>query len=400
MSDTATQPAAQSDATPGPLRAGGASPIRRLFRGLLIGLFLVSLVAPTFDLLFKLDPNPLPLRTHVAFPEISFDRSILALPGKLQWYVESTMGFRGTLVRLHGLFKLDALDVSPSPTSDIVVSPWFFKINERVLDDFRRVDPFTESQLRRWRTVLEERRDWLARRNARFIFVVAPNKETVYAEIMPAWITRLDRPSRLDQLVDYMRKNSDVVVVDLRPALLSHKAEGRLYHHTDTHWNDLGAFYGYRAIADRLHESFPAIRPLQRESFELRETLVTGGDMARAAGLKRDRLEPLMQLINSGLAAHMAGGGPLIFDRMDVAYKDDFVTQCPRGEIASAVILRDSFGELLLPYLAEHFQTAAWSWTLDFPVSMIESNHPAVVIQEVVERRLMSVNPDEFPAIP
>ena len=42
------------------------------------------------------------------------------------------------------------------------------------------------------------------------------------------------------------------------PALLRHRSEGRLYHLTDTHWNDRGALAGYRAIVESLVASAPS----------------------------------------------------------------------------------------------------------------------------------------------
>ena len=53
-------------------------------------------------------------------------------------------------------------------------------------------------------------------------------------------------------------------------------------------------------------------------------------------------------------------------------------TRAPDGEIPSAVILRDSFGEGLLPTLALHFQRATWIWTYDFPAQAIAAEKPAV----------------------
>ena len=55
--------------------------------------------------------------------------------------------------------------------------------------------------------------------------------------------------------------------------------------------------------------------------------------------------------------------------------------------------MRDSFGEALLPTLSRHFQEARWLWTDDFPARAIEEQHPAVVIHELVERKLTGLEP-------
>jgi hypothetical protein len=372
-----------------------ASDPRRVFGRALVVTFLVLLGIGNLDLMLHLDPNPSPLREVVPFPRPHLDRSLVHWPGELRWYVKSSMGFRSALVRARGLLAWNWLHGSPAPTSVVRADPWLFLRNERVLEDFRRVDPFTDAELALWGTELERRRLWLESQGSHYLLVVPPNKETVYAEAMPAWATRAPGPSRLQQLTAYLKATSKVTVVDLTAALESKKGEGRLYHFTDTHWNDLGAFVGYQEVARRLAEWFPALRPAGLDQYVVSEELVPGGDLARTCGLKLDLPEPQIQLrARPGFdLARNDKGQPLTFDRMDVRGQRRFVTQAPAGEIPSAVILRDSFGEALIPFLSRHVRAATWIWTYDFPADTLTELRPSVVIQELVERKLMAIDP-------
>ena len=47
------------------------------------------------------------------------------------------------------------------------------------------------------------------------------------------------------------------VLLDLRPPLRAHKNENRLYNKTGTHWNYLGAYYGYLGLMRRVPGLFP-----------------------------------------------------------------------------------------------------------------------------------------------
>ena len=68
----------------------------------------------------------------------------------------------------------------------------------------------------------------------------------------------------------------------------------------------------------------------------------------------------------------------------------DLVTsEMPDAEIPRAVILRDSFGMSLVPFLAEHFGHATYLWTTDPTLKQIERERPSVVIWEITERFLM-----------
>ncbi|HEX3698267.1 MAG TPA: hypothetical protein VH374_23045 [Polyangia bacterium] len=356
--------------------------------------FLAALVAPTLDLIFKWDPYPSPLRDPVPFPSFRATASLRRLPGQLAWYLKESMGFRGSLVRTRASIAW-SLGVSPAPESVVRADPWLFLRTERVIDDFRRVEPFTEAQLQGWRSTFEARAAWLAKRGSHYLIVVAPNKETVYADAVPRWFTRLPGPSRLEQLKQYLATTTNLDFLDLSATLMAHKTDARLYHFTDTHWNDNGAFVAYRAISERLEQWFPRIRTLDARDLTHEMQLTPGGDLARMCGLKRDRLEPQewLSLSPTVIPSTFADGSPITFERMDVRGRQLFETRSPSGEVPSATILRDSFGEALIPYLSRHFQTATWIWTYDFPSELIDAQRPRLVIEELVERKLMVLEP-------
>ena len=86
------------------------------------------------------------------------------------------------------------------------------------------MDPFAAKDLDAWTRVLEERRDWLAARGIAYLFVVAPNANTIYPEYMPDRIRKASFRSRLDQLIDHLKANGFFNLVDLRPALRKAKS--------------------------------------------------------------------------------------------------------------------------------------------------------------------------------
>ncbi len=74
---------------------------------------------------------------------------------------------------------------------------------------------------------------------------------------------------------------NDPAWLELRPALRAAKREGVEYFPGDTHWNDLGAYHGYRAIMRRLGLPALAHDP---------DKLVRGSrpvDLARMSGVMR-----------------------------------------------------------------------------------------------------------------
>jgi len=92
-----------------------------------------------------------------------------------------------------------------------------------------------------------------------------------------------------------------------------------------------------------------------------------------------------------------ASGGDLKVTTVDVVYRQKVVTECSDGEIPKAVIFRDSFGEALMPWLAQHFRRAVFVWSDEIVPEVIEQEQPDVVIQEFIERRLTTMQPENPP---
>lgn len=357
-------------------------------------LFLLALATPLGSMILHLDRGPkLSENRHLAErPRLVLrPRELASFPGTFRYYFADHFGFRDTLIRLHGLLCLRLLGVLPNPDVTRGKEGWLFLANERSTDYYRHTELFTPAELERWRQVLEARRNWLAARGAAYLFVVAPNKETIYGEMMPELLTQVAPESRLDQLVTYLRGHSDVRLVDLRGVLTAAKGEERLYHKTDTHWNDRGAFRAYRAIMAAVPASVSGATALPWDRFERTERDTDGMDLTRQIGIRdvfRERRLDLTPTRPLGLAA---------VDQDDVRP----VAVSARGtDLPAVVVFRDSFFSSLLPWLAESFGIGLYLWQDEFAVEPIDRIHPQVVIQEIVERKLMQLEPSNPPLPP
>jgi len=90
----------------------------------------------------------------------------------------------------------------------------------------------------------------------RYVFILIPNKETVYPERLPDSI-RPSGPTRMDQFFAWMRARSTVDVLDLRPAFHAARAADTgpmdpLYTPHGTHWTSRGVYTAYEAVVGHL----------------------------------------------------------------------------------------------------------------------------------------------------
>jgi hypothetical protein len=362
--------------------------VRKIAETLVIVLFLGIISLPLAGKLlptegaFALTENrrPAPLPTiRLAGPGWGY--SIVSFPRRFERYWNDSFAFRWYLIRAHSLAKL-ALGVSPSPKALVGQNGYLFYAAEQSVDYFRNAKPFTAQELARWREDLEQRRDWLAERGIRYLVVVAPDKETIYPEFMPPALRPVRSESRLDQLLADLRLHSKVEVVDLRPALMRAKASGRVYHKTDTHWNDAGALVASREIIARLHTWFPAMSdaPLQGS---IRTRVTAGGDLARILALEDRFPEERIDWVPAGPARARPESSDA-YASADVA-----VMECADCTGPHVVMNHDSFNTNMAPLLAEYFRRVVYVDGTKLDPAIVEREKPALVIQEFVERVLM-----------
>ena len=324
-------------------------------------------------------------------PALPFSRAELrTFPARFEAYYNDQFAGRGTLIRWLNRAKVEALHVSSSGQVCIGKKGWLFYTVEPTGADYQIMKPFTEAELLRWRRMLEARRDWLAARGIPYVFLVAPDKQSVYPEVLPRVLRCRSRPqTRLEQLVKYLEAHSDVRLLDVRKPLQAAKARDRVFLLTDSHWNDRGAFIAYQSLVERLNRWFPEMRALPPEAFAEFCHKGKGGDLARMLGLE-DRLpeEEIGLAPRVPLHAHLVDPGfqvPSLPPEMQPVVMEGANPRLPR-----AVVFRDSFAGRLVPFLSEHFRRAVYLWQelYQFDAALVERERPDVVIQEIAERKL------------
>jgi alginate O-acetyltransferase complex protein AlgJ len=321
------------------------------------------------------------------FPRLAWrPSSILAFPKEFGEYFQYNFGFRRNLIRWHT--KLVGKTLGKNPSSNVVEGKegWLFLGENGTIEDYRGMLPFTPQQLERWREGLERRRAWLARQGIHYLFVLCPDKHSIYAEYMPDRINRVRTQSRLDQFMEYMKKHSRVEILDLRPALLESKKQHLCYQPRDTHWNSIGAFVGYQQTAQRLRTWYPDIRVLDMSDCEVCQQENPLTDLVRLQG--KENVKTVMDGIRpiGGFRAELQQ------DPNDCDNRFFELTRSARygAPIGRLLMVHDSFANLLIPFLAEHFRDALYIWGKDdrFLPQTVLDYKPDVVIEEIVERRL------------
>lgn len=180
-----------------------------------------------------------------------------------------------------------------------------------------------------------------------------------------------------DRLKDKMEK-AGVRYLDVFS--LFQKEEEVLYLKQDSHWNNKGACMVYNAIEDALgkdHETYSNIPVVYSKSHS--------GDLSEM--LYPGRIDPEMDYVYDYEPVYRYVPSPLNSDPVSV---EDFrIETVNEGKSGSLLMYRDSFGNTLLPFIAEEYGSAFFTKATPYILSLhMKQYHPDTVILEKVERNL------------
>ncbi len=357
-------------------------------------LFLLAVFLPVSDMWLTLDRSK-QLNEHRQLakpPQLRFSGEF---PSAYTQYFNDHFGFRNSLVRANFIIRYYCLGISPSSNVILGKSGWLF--HDEDIEYYRGITKYDAATLDEWARILEMKRFWLEQRGIRYLFVVAPNKSSIYGEFLPDSYNRVRERTALDDLIDCLSRHTKVEVVDLRQALLAAKTKARLYYKTDTHWNEYGAFIAYRQIMKPIVRWFPSLKIQTVDDYRLEINIRGGGDLAGMMGgaeFIKDDYIMLRPLNNHSLQ----------IEDIDIATKSPVTFKQNDLSLPRALVFRDSFFSSVAPLFARHFQYSGYYWQrvkTSTPIDeIVSSQKPDIVIDENVERYVKNAVDDSVKSPP
>lgn len=363
----------------------------------MIALFFVLLWLPLADSTFKLDRVPLKdeNRALATFPHYTSGITPVReyLSGIDAFYADH-FGFRNQLVRWNNRWKRKYFNDTSVANVIAGKDHWLYYSGQDMAAHTRGMKEFTTEDLQNWKVALESRRDWLAKRGKKYLFVIPPDKETIYPEHLPDWLKRTGSLNKLDQFLTFMRANSTVEILDLRQLLRDAKKTTPTYYNSDTHWNYFGAFLGYQEIVKTLAKQVPDLDPPRSLSdFEMHHVTGIGMDLAKMLGQEKSIQEfNLIHLIpKPPLATIEVQEVPSIFPQKWEPHRVPLRTENPEKKYA-LLMFRDSFAGLFVPYLCYNFKRVDYIFQPEWDLDFIERENPDIVVDEMLERLFNNID--------
>jgi len=322
----------------------------------------------------------------------------LTWPAGFEAYFNDHFGWRASLVSLRTNIDLRLFNILPVPILMIGRKNWVFLISDYSIADFMGLHRVSDDGIAAWWNALKDRHDKLAAVGIRYVFLVAPNKQSIYPELMPRGVVQ-GAETDLDRLLAFAAANGHPDwLIDVRPALRAAKGGLNLYHPVDMHWNDFGAYIAYRELARALASAGVSMRSVDVPRRDFAVTDHARQDLIYLMGLMASphRLKSAVYAGHS-LACRGQDGkkqtGPRVEDVEFLWH--EMASACDDAPAGStALVLHDSMMIALAPYVAASFAHVVYvPWQPDTLqiLDRAESAHAEVVIDEIIERNLIRV---------
>lgn len=233
---------------------------------------------------------------------------------------------------------------------------------DSTLDDYTGLNGMTDKELSAAAHNLELMAEYCREQGKDFVFIIAPNKNSLYPQFMPDYgVVSSEHDAR-----KLLSRLENTPVIDLFTAF-GNETE-ILYFKTDSHWNSKGA----ALAADLINQEFGKETTYFTASYSCTNDYT--GD-----------LYTMVYPAFAGKEAQPHYGGKLDFRYASKATKPDSITLLTESDKdGSLLVYRDSFGNLLYPFLADSYGTVRFSRSTSYDLTP-DADH---VVVELVERNL------------
>ncbi len=258
--------------------------------------------------------------------------------------------------------------LATSPAEDVIYGADGWLYYAKTLSDYQNHATLTEQEAQQVAQTVKDMQDFCESRGARFVFTIAPNKNSLYPEKMPARYLQKDAPDNYALVARYLEEYG-VRYADLF-TFLSEQDE-TLYLKTDSHWSNRGAALAHDFLMQTLrlpHTEF--------EQAAFHEQPSHRGD-----------LYGMLYPAGTELEAQQAYEHDCAHVREPRSEEDILIeTTCSTAQNGRLLFCRDSFGNALYPFLADDFAEATVTRAMPYPLADVQQGDTVII--EIVERNL------------
>lgn len=279
----------------------------------------------------------------------------------------------------HGLLKSSPIPVNVMEGKD----GWFFLGDSycNVMLEYTALDVFTPENISDMKKYLKDNNAWLKEKGIDFYVAIAPDKQNLYGQYLP--LVKKARDTKFQQMKKANMDNA-YPLIDMAEELVKHRGI-RLFHKTDTHWNEWGAFWAASCLMQRISINHPEVTVPSIKDYAIDSVVAWQMDLSEMLRLKIKEEKIVLNPLQRQYGVQTPGILPVpeIYNtnpgKYEVRYKN------PRRKL-KILFFRDSFSNAWIKFFKEQFGECVFIADYKIDRALIEKEQPDIVVSEVVQR--------------
>ena len=360
--------------------------------------FIIILVLPAADLVFHFMPEEENNENRALKELPNIDISFLdEFPAEFDEYYTDNFDFRNQFLSFNSKLKFNLFNKPPVEGKAFIgLNGWMYLVKDE-MDLYYGNTLASNDELAKYYKIFNYRKNFLDSIGCKYYVVIAPSKASVYPEFLPLSKRMSVEETLSDQIVNLLDTINGLTVIDLRAALIKAKSNDiRMYHKTDNHWNEYGSYVAYEAIMDSLSVDFPILNSIPISKFNIESVEADGMGLTRMMGIYDGVYEDKIMCKPNFKRKSKKGvkrdypvvGGFPYTSQYEIVYS------VANDSLPSMLMIRDSFGATLIPFLSEHFSESVYifdGWHHWFNEDIVLNEKPDIYIQLVLESFMPNV---------
>ena len=324
----------------------------------------------------KLAPQP------VLYTEEGRNKHFIA---DFEKWLNDNIGFRSSMVINNARMQYYGFNVL-SNNSNYLLGPEgeLNYANSAIITDFQRNNIYGEEYLKQFANSAQILADYTRSQGAEIFYYQCWDKHSIYPEYFPRTVVQHGKYSKTDGIIEALEKETDITVISPKEELIQAKSETPTYSvwGDPTHWNDRGAYIGYRKLMQTIAETVDASFCILNEDdydIEIRDT-----GMTVFGGIHEVDQEEVFTPRNLNVKQD---NEKLTLYREDSRHSY-WVNAAADNDLRVLIIGDSYFNSFIIKDIAESFHETVLIWGdyLNDTKGIIDAYHPDIVIIEAAER--------------
>jgi hypothetical protein len=297
-------------------------------------------------------------------------------------------------VTVTGTYKASATQIR-NDAFEVVVGNNYQCHFVSALPDYLGTNLLTDEQKDKVKSNVENNVSWLKSNmnGAELIYLVIPNPMTVYPESVPAKYNQFAGEGRTEQFCKAAEAGG-AVVINLKDTFIAHKNDDyKLFHKTDSHWTQYGAWLAYTELMNHISEKYPKAVPHTKEEMGFYTKDVNGGDMPYYLALDNTKVREKAVFANPTFKCPVnlqffVSENDLLMNHETTPKAAVYSTG--DSNLPNIYVMRDSFGIAVYNILPERFNKTTYKdmWSYVFDQKDIKASGANYVLYLVAERNI------------